>query len=77
MVRLGALCAILDKLDEFLPRNAVVLADLERLDDACVDQSIGFVAPDRQSIGNVLHAEDEGHGIKILVNHGESSFLLQ
>ena len=68
---LGALCAFLDKLNELVPWYAIVLADLEGLDRTSIDQGVGFVTAYRQGVGDVLHAEDKGHGFKGCVRHSD------
>ena len=70
---LGALGTLLDEVDELLPWDAVVLADLEGLNGARVDEPVGFVPTDSQSVSNVLHAEDKEQSLKIIIDHSNFS----
>ena len=52
-----------------------MLADFQCLDGARVDKSISLIAANGEGVGDVLHAEDEGHSVEICVRHSSSGLV--
>ena len=61
--------------DEFFPWDTVVVANLQGSDSAGVDELVGLVASNGQSVGDVHDVKDHWHGFKVQVFHGDSSLF--